>query len=114
MNPNGASELVCVLSAIPVTEREGHFALGRELLQVRAIERVALLDGYAIRFHADAFESVAQFVANERKCCPFLKFELTLDPASGPLWLRMTGTEGARAVLDAELNLIGGCGCKGG
>jgi hypothetical protein len=105
-------ELACVPSAIPADEGQGHFALGRELLEVRAKERVALPNGYAIRFAPDAFEAVARFVANERNCCPFLTFELTLDPASGPLWLRMTGPEGSRAVLDAKLSLTGTCGCK--
>lgn len=113
------AELACVPSAIPVVDRLRHFALARELFQVQAKERVELPDGYAIRFASDAFEAVARFVANERKCCPFLVFELTLDSMSGPLWLRMTGPEGTRAVLDAELNLLTptkidrNCGCAG-
>jgi hypothetical protein len=103
-----------VPSAIPSAERQGHFALGRELVNIKAKERRALPNGYAIRFDPEEFDAVARFVANERKCCPFLTFELTLDPESGPLWLRMTGPEGSRAVLDAELSLTGGCGCKSG
>jgi len=101
-------ELACVPGAIPAAERKAHCALGRELLEVSAKERVALPNGYAIRFEPDAFEAVAHFVQNERKCCQFLSFELTLEPASGPLWLRMTGSEGTRAILDAELSLTGG------
>jgi hypothetical protein len=104
--------LACVPSAIPAAERQGHFSLGRELLVTKAKERQALSNGYAIRFDAEEWDAVARFVANERKCCPFLTFELTLSAESGPLWLRMTGPEGSRAVLDAELNLTGGCGCK--
>ena len=75
------------------------------------MERVGLPNGYALRFRPDAFDDVARFVANERKCCPFLSFELLLDAASGPIWLRMTGPEGTRAVLDAELNLNSVCHC---
>ena len=112
MSSNQVPALACVPSSIPTAERSAHFALGRELLEGRAVERVALSDGYAVRFQPDDFEAVARFVANERKCCPFLTFELALEPASGPLWLRMTGPEGTRAVLDAELDLGGGCGCK--
>ena len=104
--------LACVPSAIPAAQRQGHFALGRELLEVLAVERLGLPNGYAIRFQAEAFDAVSRFVANERKCCPFLTFELTLDPVSGPLWLRMTGPEGTRAVLDVELNLNSGCSCE--
>ena len=106
-----APELACVPSAIPAAERRDHFALARELFQERAKERAALPNGYAIRFLPDALDAVARFIANERKCCPFMSFELTLAPESGPLWLRMTGPEGTQGVLDAELNLAGSCGC---
>lgn len=105
-------ELACLASAIPAAERKAHFALAQTLFGDEAQERIALSDGYAIRFSPDAFEAVARFVTNERKCCPFISFELTMAAESGPLWLRMTGPEGTRGVLDAELNLAGSCGCK--
>ena len=44
----------------------------------------------------------ARFVANERRCCPFLTFTLELAPDGGPLWLRLTGPAGTRAFLEAE------------
>jgi hypothetical protein len=104
-------ELACLPSAIPAAERPAHFALAKELFQSRAQERNDLSNGYAIRFANDAFEAVARFVANERKCCPFISFELTVAPDPGPLWLRMTGPQGTRDVLQAELNLLGSCDC---
>jgi hypothetical protein len=106
-----APELACLPGAIPAAERQAHFSLARKLFHERAEERATLPNGYAIRFCPDALEAVARFVANERKCCPFMSFEVTLAPESGPLWLRMTGPEGTRSVLDAELNLAGSCGC---
>ena len=113
MNATAGSEVACVPSAIPAAARHAHFTLAHELLVVRAEERVTLPDGYAIRFPPADLEAVARFVENERRCCPFLTFALTLDADIGPLWLRMTGPTGTRAVLDAELNLsAGGCDCK--
>jgi hypothetical protein len=112
MSSSQVPALACVPSAIPIAQRPAHFTLGRELLEVRAVERVTLSNGYAFRFQSDDFEAVARFIANERKCCPFLTFQLTLDAASGPLWLRMTGPEGTRHVIDAELGLGRDCGCK--
>ena len=106
-----AAVLACVPSAIPAADRQAHFSLARELFQQRALERVALPSGYAVRFPNDALEAVARFVVNERKCCPFMSFELTFGPESEPLWLRMSGPEGTKDVLDAELNLTSGCGC---
>jgi hypothetical protein len=46
-----------------------------------------------------------RFVSNERLCCPFLEFGITIAPANGPVWLRLTGPEGTRAFLEAELRL---------
>lgn len=111
MNSNADAGLACVPSAIPAGARQAHFALARDLLKVVAEERLTLPDGYAIRFPADALEAVARFVENERKCCPFLTFALTVDANCGPVWLRMTGPAGTQAVLEAELNL-NACGCS--
>lgn len=106
-------ELACVPSAIPAADRAVHFALARELFQCRAQERRDLADGYAVRFAGDAFEAVARFVANERKCCPFMTFEMVVAPQTGPVWLRMTGPRGTRGVLQAELRLPASCGTHG-
>lgn len=105
-------ELACVPSAIPASERSQHFKLARQLLCELTEERQELPNGFAWRFHASHFEAVARFVANERKCCPFASFELTIAPAGGPIWLRLTGPEGTREVLQAELDLPGQCGCQ--
>jgi hypothetical protein len=97
------AELACVPAAIAPQERAAHFALIRQLFGELVHERAELPNGYAYRFHPDALEMVARFVANERRCCPFLDFELAVAPDSGPLWLRMTGPDGTREVLEAEL-----------
>jgi hypothetical protein len=105
--------LACVPAAIPAAERKAHFQLARDLFTKRVTQRVTLPQGYGFCFDCSAFDDVARFVANERKCCPFLTFEMELASQSGALWLRMTGPEGAREVLDAELSLAGSCGCNG-
>jgi hypothetical protein len=106
-----APALACVPAAIPAAQRKAHFELARELFTRRAMERVPLPEGYAFRFDSAEFEDVARFVTNERKCCPFLTFEVEVTPQAGPLWLRMQGPEGTRKVLDAELSLAGSCQC---
>lgn len=104
-------EMACAPDAIPAEQRRAHFALAHQLFSERAQERTDLPNGYAFRFAPESFEAVASFVANERRCCPFMSFELTLTPAPGALWLRMTGPEGTREVLKSELNLPHLCGC---
>lgn len=107
----GTVPLACVPTAIPPTERARHFALAKELVGQMATAREELPNGYAFRFDAGALEAVARFIENERRCCPFMTFELEVSAGSGPLCLRMTGPEGTRAVLDAELSLSRSCGC---
>lgn len=97
--------LACVPGAIDPAERAGHFELIAHLFGSLAERREALPDGYAFRFPADALEQVARFVANERRCCPFLRFVLELPPGGDALWLRLTGPEGTAALLDAELTV---------
>lgn len=116
-NTGDAVPLACVPAAIPAAERSAHFALARKLFADLAKERTDLANGYAFRFDAEELEILSRFIANERKCCPFLTFELDIAPASGPIWLRMTGPEGTRDVLDAERNLSSSslasrCGCR--
>ena len=37
-----------------------------------------------------------ELIAAERECCPFLRFELTAEPAMGPVTVRMTGPAGTK------------------
>ena len=94
--------LACVPGAIAPDSRDEHFALIARLFRELAQERSPLADGYRYRFDSSAFEDVARFIVNERRCCPFLSFVLTADPDGGPTWLQVTGPEGSKAFLDAE------------
>lgn len=96
--------LCCVPGAIAASERVAHFTSARRLFDELAQERHELENGYAFGFRAGELESIAQFIANERKCCPFLDFELTVSAGGGPVRLRMTGPAGAREVLKSEFD----------
>lgn len=95
--------IACVPGAIPAEKRAQHFALIARLFGDALREQREIPEGYAFRFDAGSFSDVASFVDNERRCCPFLTFALELTPGGGPLWLRLTGPEGAREFVDAEL-----------
>jgi hypothetical protein len=98
--------LACDLTAIPAGDRERHAAVARQLLGA-ARERRELADGYAVRLPADLGTALllAEFIARERLCCPFFDFTVQYPRGGGPLWLSITGPEGAKAVLSAELGL---------
>ena len=93
------------MTAIPAEERGAHQALIRRLMSEAVTEIRELPDGLAFRFPAEEYEAVAQFVARERLCCPFLRFALELAPERGPLWLQVTGAAGVAAFIRAELHL---------
>ena len=63
--------------------------------------------GYAFRFPDDRTLSrkLVEWVALERRCCPFLEFEILLGLEGEPVILRLTGEDGVREFLAAELSL---------
>jgi len=66
------------------------------------VGREALPDGYALRYRQDpeVLLDVARFVVLERDCCPFFTFTIVMEPPGGSLWLRLTGPEGTKEVVD--------------
>ncbi|HZQ69030.1 MAG TPA: hypothetical protein VFA68_10980 [Terriglobales bacterium] len=63
-----------------------------------------LADGYSFELHGDreVLAMVAEMMAAERECCPFLRFQLTAEPRMGALQLFVTGPFGAKAFLKAH------------
>jgi hypothetical protein len=95
----------CDMTAIPARERDAHHQLTRRLMDDVVQEVRELPDGLAFRFAAEEYEAVAEFVRLERLCCPFLAFALDVSPDRGPLLLRITGADGAKEFIRAELRL---------
>lgn len=64
-----------------------------------------LSDGYLFRIPGDKkwLAATAELIAAERECCPFLRFELTAQPAMGPVTVRMTGPAGTKEFLKSIL-----------
>ena len=96
--------LVCDLTAIPADVREEHVISAPQLFAL-AQEVQDLPNGFAIRFlnEQGRFLALAKFIENERLCCPFFNFTLELEPNNGPLWLRLTGTDGVKELLQITL-----------
>lgn len=104
--------IACVPDAIDPAVRDSHFEMATGLLSGSSAIREALPNGVAFSLPPDSLESVIRFVANERKCCPFMTFDIRVEPNGGPVSLSMTGPAGTREVIEAELGLSVGCGCK--
>lgn len=99
-----ASPIACNLSPEHAEEWGREMTgLVTELEAVRELE-----DGYALGYAGDgAWEDrlrlLAEFIRGERKCCPFLRFELILEAEAGPMWLRLRGRPGVKEYLAREL-----------
>jgi len=97
--------IVCNLNVFTPAERERHIQTTTQLLQsVQNIREVE--NGYEFIFpnpgSSEILTKMAEFISNERRCCPFLKFTLTIDTDPQPIALILTGPEGTQEFLRAE------------
>lgn len=92
------SPIACTLS--PDDLREARQALLTELLP-RAEEHYLLDNGCRLRFGSggDVLHIISTTIERERECCRFLRFQLTVEPEAGPVWLELTGPPGTREFL---------------
>jgi hypothetical protein len=102
MSASKEPPMVCTLTPEQLSaSREG---LLPGLLE-RADERTPLERGYRMKFtppHAPGLlDEIASIVEQERGCCQFLKFQITVEPSNGPIYLEVTGPAGTREMLDA-------------
>jgi hypothetical protein len=104
MNVIENQPIVCDLTAIPAEVRAAHVTTAPQIFQA-AQEIRELENGYAFRLPNEEgmWLALATFVENERRCCPFWRFGLTVEPNHGPLWLALTGVADAKALLKAAL-----------
>ena len=98
--------IACTLTAGELRARRGELLPG---LIAQALERVERSDGFAWRFAArtEVLHALTSVIDAERQCCPFLRFELTVEPGQGPLWLAVSGPAGTKAVLAELLGIQG-------
>ena len=91
--------LVCTLDSGTLEARRDQLLPG---LIAAADSREVLTDGVRLRFpDPDILPRLLEVVDAERKCCRFLRFEVTLEPDLGPIWLTVTGPAGTREFLAA-------------
>lgn len=98
------SPFACDMTAIPVDQRGAHLATINKLFQ--AVESVRELpDGYSFRLsnESSALLTAAEFIALERLCCPFFGFLLEIEREGGAFWLSLTGREGVKPFIMAEI-----------
>jgi len=92
--------VACTLGpAALAARREGLLA---QLVRL-ADEHQSLPAGHRLRFAAEGetLAAIARTVDAERQCCRFLRFQITVEPDGGPIWLELTGPPGTREFVSA-------------
>ena len=99
------SPLICNMDVFTPDERAHHIQTTTQLFQsVQAVHEIG--NGFEFMFpnldQADNITQLADFISNERRCCPFLEFTLKIAPNDAPIALLLTGPEGTQEFLHAE------------
>ena len=102
--PNSPTTIACKLMDREFRQRKD--AITHELFR-HAVEITELDDGFAFRFPAfDPWAAtILAFIAEERQCCPFFRFELIVESNDGPISLHLRGSVEVKAFVLGELGI---------
>lgn len=102
-----STPLACDMTVFTPAEREEHIRNTTRLYQTVQDVREAN-DGFEFIFPNDSkvIAGMAEFISNERLCCPFLEFTLKVSPNEEPITLLLSGPEGTKEFLQAEFHEV--------
>jgi hypothetical protein len=92
------------MTAMAPEQRAPHLANAKALFN-RVQEIRELDNGFAFRLQdsAELLANLGEFVTLERLCCPFFGFTIEVEPEGGAVWLKLTGREGVKPFIKAEI-----------
>ena len=101
-----SSKFYCNIAALTPAERAHHKLLSEKLMAARR-DIVESPKGYEFQFSPSdvTLAELAEWVANEAKCCPFFDFHIDLENKGTLLCLRLTGEEGIKPFIRSEFHL---------
>lgn len=98
------SPIACDMTAIAPEQRPQHMATIKRLFSL--VEKMRELpDGYSFKLPNDSevVLMAAEFISLERLCCPFFDFAIDIEREGGPFWLSLTGRQGVKPFIMAEV-----------
>ena len=103
------SPFACVMDAIAEHARGPHLDNARQLFS-EVVEIRELDNGFAfcLGTEASVLGRVAKFIELEKLCCPFFGFAVIVEPEGGNAWLHLTGRQGVKPFIEAEIAEIVG------
>jgi hypothetical protein len=99
----GSPVFACNLKAIGAAERPRYNDLSRRLRSA-VRDWSELPDGHALKLDGKTISlpEVAEWIAMERLCCPFLTLQLSASGNQADWLLKLTGPEGVKPLVQAE------------
>src|SRR5882724_3497411 len=101
--PTKESPFVCNTSVYTPAQKIRKDELDNQFRSL-AVSYRELPDGYAFQFPSDekSYETIAEWFAMERLCCPFFSMDLEMAREGGSVWLHLTGREGVKRFIEAD------------
>ena len=98
------SPFACDRLALTPAERTRHFGELSPALRSRRLAVRELPDGYEFKFPTDAktFAMLAEWIEQERRCCPFFDIDLRIESEGRGVWVRLSGRPGTKAFIRAD------------
>jgi hypothetical protein len=95
-----AAPIACNMGAFNDEERR-HYDVLRAKVHAAVEDIRELADGFSIRLSCDpeVLATAGEWIALERRCCPFFDFALSVPRGDGPAELRITGPAPAKEIL---------------
>jgi hypothetical protein len=103
-----AGPIACRLNALTPTERDRSRRLRAEFIE-HITEVKGMTDGFDLTYDGDpqTFQTVAEWITLERRCCPFLNFTLSWPRGEGTHpTLSLTGPKGTKEFLEAQIDEV--------
>lgn len=101
---NNDTKVYCKLTSAELQARKKTVLAN---LRGKLLERKELENGIAFRFPGsdEVLDELMEFVKTERACCSFFIFNLSFGGDGKEAWLSLTGPDGTKQMIKAELGL---------
>lgn len=98
------SPLVCNDGALSAPQYDRLVALLKGFRAAKQ-ESKELPSGYAIRLPASMIQDAADYMGLVRLCSPYFETAVEVQREGGPVWLKITGREGVKALAKSEFKI---------
>src|SRR6202142_4142647 len=98
-----AAPIACQLNVFSPEERQRYQAV-RKQIEVAVIRIVEVENGYVLHLPDDdvMLAVVAEWIALERRCCPFFEFTVSVGGSEPSIRVALTGSPEVKQFLEAE------------